>query len=88
MDVDLGKRTAFVASELLVRALGLVALGYDGRDVAAGGRVALLGRHAGHVEVCRVCRVVCDGLFGAVSRPSKCGGERVLCYGAGSPDIY
>lgn len=52
--------TSLVATNLLVGALGLVSIGHDGRDVAAGLAVALgswHGRHDGRlgreVPVCR-----------------------------------
>lgn len=41
-------RTGLEAAEVFVAALGLVALGHDGRNVAAGGAVAGGGGHGGH----------------------------------------
>lgn len=47
-DSEHGKHTGLVAADFLVRALGLVSLGHNGGDVAAGGAVAVGCGHGGH----------------------------------------
>lgn len=42
------RRTRLVATDILIRTFGLVALGHNGRDVAARGGVAVGGRHGRH----------------------------------------
>lgn len=47
-DSDHGKHTSLVATDFLVRALGLVSLRYDRRNVATGGAVAVGSGHGRH----------------------------------------
>lgn len=63
-------RTSLVAADLLVRALGFVAFGDDGREVAAGGAVAFGSLHVRHcvdvfcvyaVNVLWLIGLVCSG---------------------------